>query len=280
MASTDAPVRRRTPWNQGPTFRRATTGLIVTTDGFEDSEFSYPFYRLRVAGFIVDMATPDGEPVTGTHVYEFDAAAIDAHDPDWWATATTCLSSPAAFDLGDTDAIVAWLSDFFGRPVDLRRERRGGFPRDTHAAGPTVDARATLEGVAGWFDGIDAGEMERRLRPNLVVSGVEPFGEDRLYGDRDTAVAFRVGDCEYLGSNPCQRCVVPTRDPDTGEPTPGFRERFVAKRRQTLPQWAAPAWFDYHFRLMVNTFVPEDTVGETLRLGDDVEILGERSRPA
>ncbi|MFC6989607.1 hypothetical protein ACFQJD_14485 [Haloplanus sp. GCM10025708] len=22
-------------------------GLIVTTDGFEDSEFSYPFYRLR-----------------------------------------------------------------------------------------------------------------------------------------------------------------------------------------------------------------------------------------
>jgi len=133
--------------------------------------------------------------------------------------------------------------------------------------------------VAGWFDGIDAAEMERRLRPNLVVSGVEPFWEDRLYADRDTSVAFRVGDCEFLGANPCQRCVVPTRDPATGEKTPGFRERFVERRRETLPDWAGEAWFDHYFRLMVNTFVPERTVGGRLRVGDAVQILDERPRP-
>ncbi|PSQ40841.1 MOSC domain-containing protein [Halobacteriales archaeon QS_9_68_42] len=186
---------------------------------------------------------------------------------------------PAAFDVDDSGGIEAWLTEFFGRPVELRRDETGGFPDDMLASGPTVVAAATLEAVAGWFGGIDAAGMERRLRPNLVVSGVEPFWEDRLYADRQTAVAFRVGDCEFLGSNPCQRCVVPARDPETGEETPGFRERFVEKRRETLPEWAGEAWFDHHFRLMVNTFVPEPTVGRELRVGDRVEILSERPHP-
>jgi len=187
---------------------------------------------------------------------------------------------PAAFDVEDRDAIEAWLSEFFGRPVELRRDERGGFPDDTMASGPTVIAAATIETVAGWFDDIDAAEMERRLRPNLVLSDVDPFWEDRLYADHDTAVAFRIGDCEFLGSNPCRRCVVPTRDPETGEATPGFRKRFTEKRRETLPEWASEAWFDHHFRLMVNTFVPGRTVGRRLRIGDEVEILGERPHPA
>jgi uncharacterized protein YcbX len=188
---------------------------------------------------------------------------------------------PAAFDLEDRDGIEAWLEAFFGRPVELRRDERGGFPDDTTAAGPTVVAEATLEAVAGWFDGIDAAEMRRRLRPNLVVSGVEPFWEDRLYADRESAVAVRVGDCEFLGSNPCRRCAVPARDPETGEPTPGFRRRFVERRRATLPEWAEEAWFENgHYRLMANTFTPEATVGRELRVGDEVEILGERPRPA
>jgi hypothetical protein len=187
---------------------------------------------------------------------------------------------PAAFDVDDREAIEAWLSDYFGEPVELKRGEREGFPDDTLASGPTVIAEATLEAVAGWFDGIDAEGMERRLRPNLVVGGVEPFWEDRLYKSEETAVGFRIGDCEFVGSNPCQRCVVPTRDPETGEQTPGFRERFITKREETLPEWASEAWFDHYFRLMVNTFVPEGTVGRQLRVGDDVEILGERPYPA
>lgn len=187
---------------------------------------------------------------------------------------------PVAFDVAERDEVEAWLSAFFERSVELRRNETGGFPDDTHASGPTVVADATIEAVAGWFDGVSPAEMERRLRPNLVVSGVEPFWEDRLYAGRKSTVAFRVGDAEFLGSNPCQRCVVPTRDPDTGAETPDFRETFVERRRETLPEWAEEAWFDHHFRLMVNTFVSEATVGESIRVGDEVRVLGERPRPA
>lgn len=153
--------------------------------------------------------------------------------------------------------------------MTLRRDGVGGFPDDATASGPTVVARATLAAVAGWFDGVDAAEMERRLRPNLVVSGVEPFWEDRLYADRESVVAFRVGAAEFLGSNLCRHSVVPTRDPETGEVTPGFRERFGERRRETLPEWPDDDWFDGHLRLMVDTSIPERTVGAELRVGDE-----------
>lgn len=72
--------------------------LIVTTDGFEDSEFSYPFYRLREAGVDVDVATPDGESVTGKHDYEFDAdAAIDDRRPADWADSYDLLVVPGGY---------------------------------------------------------------------------------------------------------------------------------------------------------------------------------------
>ncbi|MFC7176929.1 hypothetical protein [Halosegnis marinus] len=74
--------------------------------------------------------------------------------------------------------------------------------------------------------------------------------------------------------NPCQRCAVPTRDPDTGEETPGFRERFVERREATLPEFAARGRYDHYFRLMVNTRVPRETVGERVAVGDGIEVGG------
>ncbi|MDZ7746813.1 MAG: MOSC domain-containing protein [Halobacteriales archaeon] len=170
-----------------------------------------------------------------------------------------------------------YLSDYFGYPVTIDRDATGGFPDDTHASGPTIISRATLDAVADWYDDIGAVELRRRLRPNLVVSGVEPFWEDKLYADRESAVTFTVGGTRFEGRNPCQRCVVPTRDPDTGAQTPGFRERFVTQRETTLPEWANEDWYDHYFRLMVNTRVPRETVGATLSVGETVEI-GENVR--
>ena len=61
-------------------------GLIVATNGFEDSEFNYPYYRLREEGHEVDVTTPNGESIEGKHGYEFDADyAIDEHEPAEWA---------------------------------------------------------------------------------------------------------------------------------------------------------------------------------------------------
>lgn len=164
----------------------------------------------------------------------------------------------------------AFLSDYFGEGVFVSRDGGLGYPDDTHASGPTIVSTGTLAEVGSWFD-VSAAEMRLRLRPNLVVDA-EPFWEDRLYADRDSVVRFEVGEAAFEGVNPCQRCVVPSRDPHTGAETEGFRERFVEKRRETRPEWANDDWFDHDFRLMVNTHTPESTVGADLSVGDEVRI--------
>jgi len=130
-----------------------------------------------------------------------------------------------------------------------------------------------VENGASWFDGIDPDGVRGRLRANLEVAGVEPFWEDRLYA-ADRPVAFRIGDRELLGEGPCNRCVVPTRDPRIGEETDGFRERFLERREATLPGWAPEERFDHFYKVMVNTRVPEDGWGRSIAVGDDVEVLG------
>ncbi|RDZ63147.1 MOSC domain-containing protein [Haloferax sp. Atlit-12N] len=189
------------------------------------------------------------------------------------ADGTVELSAP---EMDDYDGPIAeaddWLSAYFGYPVELRRDPAGGFPDDTEASGPTVISTGTLDAVASWFDGIDADEMRRRLRPNLVLDATEPFWEDHLFDRRGTVVEFAIGAAAFEGVNPCQRCVVPSRDPDTGEETPDFRPTLVRKRRETLPEWSGGDWFDHDFRLMVNTGVPESSWGETLSVGDAVTV--------
>lgn len=172
----------------------------------------------------------------------------------------------------DRERLASWLSDFFGYAVEIVRDDEGGFPDRTGASGPTVISEGTLEAVASWYDGIDSDEICRRLRPNLVVSGVPAFWEDRLYDTPDRVVPFEVGEATIVGISPCQRCAVPTRDPDTGEKTEGFRERFVERREATLPEWATETQFDHYFRLMVTTRVPESTWGTTLSVGDQLTI--------
>ncbi|MCW8886137.1 MAG: MOSC domain-containing protein [Motiliproteus sp.] len=50
----------------------------------------------------------------------------------------------------------------------------------------------------------------QRFRPNLVVSGCEGFAEDQWR-------RIRIGDIEFRISKPCERCVMTTVDPITGQ---------------------------------------------------------------
>ncbi len=47
-----------------------------------------------------------------------------------------------------------------------------------------------------------------RFRPNLVISGAEPYAED-------TWQRIRIGGIEFSVAKPCSRCVIPSRDPFT-----------------------------------------------------------------
>jgi len=50
----------------------------------------------------------------------------------------------------------------------------------------------------------------RRFRPNLVIAGAEPYSEDGM-------AALRIGEVTFRGVKRCDRCVVTTINPDTGE---------------------------------------------------------------
>jgi uncharacterized protein YcbX len=175
---------------------------------------------------------------------------------------------------GDPAPAERWLSEQLGQPIRLTRDDAGGFPDDRTAAGPTVVSEASIAAVASWFPGLTADSVRRRFRANLEVAGVPAFWEDRLCGPAGTAVSFQVGEATFLGTNPCQRCAVPPRDPDTGEILPGFQKRFSDLRRATLPAWAEAARFDHFYRFTVNTRVSRDEGERVLRLGDLLRIAG------
>lgn len=181
-----------------------------------------------------------------------------------------------SFALGaDRGRLHEWLSSHFGFPVALDENAGTGFPDDTESPGPTLVSRATLDEVAGWFPGSTAEGMARRFRANLIVDGFPPFGEDALVGAPGRPIRFRIGAMEFFGTNPCARCAVPTRDPETGAGDPEFAKRLAARRREALPTWAPKERFDHFYRLAVNTR-RAGTEGGVLRVGDPVERIGTR----
>jgi len=136
---------------------------------------------------------------------------------------------------GDRAQLEGWLSDYFSTPVRLQQNSLAGFPDDTNASGPTIISTATLKAVAAWFPGGGYEEMSARWRTNLEIADVRPFWEDQLFAHEGDLVEFQIGEVHFLGINPCQRCIVPTRHPLTGEVYPHFQKIFVVQRQATLP---------------------------------------------
>jgi uncharacterized protein YcbX len=160
--------------------------------------------------------------------------------------------------------IVRWMSERLGEPVELRENLEAGFPDDTLASGPTFVSEASLSKVAEWFEFSPEG-VQARFRTNVELGGVAAFWEDRLYGSE-----FRVGDVRVHATNACKRCVVPARDPLTGEPLVGFQKRFTQLREANLPPEAAPEFFDHSYRFAVNTRIAPGEAGKFIREGDAI----------
>jgi len=172
---------------------------------------------------------------------------------------------------GDRSALEQWLSDFFHQPITLRQNLHMGFPDDEAASGPTLVSTATLETVAAWFN-MDLEEARRRFRANLEIAEAAPFWEDHLFGEADRLCPFHVGAVTLFGSHPCQRCIVPTRDSQTGDRTPHFQTQFATQRQATLPPWANSSRFNHFYKLTVNTQMPSTEAGKILRRGDQISL--------
>lgn len=173
----------------------------------------------------------------------------------------------------ERQALEAILSDFFEFAVTLKQNSLMGFPDDTHSLGPTVISTATLVEVASWFPGLSVDEMRRRMRANIEIGGIPAFWEDRLFSEQGDLVSFQVGDVQFFGVNPCQRCIVPTRDSCLGEAYPNFQKIFATQRQATMPNWVASSPFNHFYRLSVNTQLPPSSAEKVLQLGDEVDIL-------
>nr|WP_049896845.1 MOSC N-terminal beta barrel domain-containing protein [Natrialba chahannaoensis] len=177
-------------------------------------------------------------------------------------------AEPATFDFSDElKAIETWFEEVLDGPVKIRRDGEQGFP-DRPELGPSVVSTATIETVTSWFNDLTVEGTRRRLRTNIEVSGVPAFWEDRFVGD--DAPAFEVGGLRFEGAIPCGRCVVPSRDPDTGEALPEFRKRFIQKRRESFPSWADEDAFEHKFALTTITSIPDASAGSQLRVGAPV----------
>lgn len=172
----------------------------------------------------------------------------------------------------DMSELSFWLGTPFGGTVRVERNATTGFPDDTDASGPTIVSRETLLAAATWFRW-DEEEARRRFRANLEIDGVPAFWEDGLFGEKGEQRIVRIGGAAVEAMNPCARCAVPSRDPDTGAiEDPTFAKTFAERRRETLPSWTRASRFDHFYRLAVNTRIPAAHAGQKIAVGDVVEL--------
>jgi uncharacterized protein YcbX len=172
-----------------------------------------------------------------------------------------------------------WFSVFFDQQI-LVRYSEDGFPDDSIASGPTIVSTASLESVCSWFSpnpkgfsGITLDEARQRFRTTLEINGVPAFWEDQFFGeDERSVVRFKIGEVNFEGSNPCARCPVPPRNPQTGEILEGFQKRFTQLRESTLPHWSPRPRFDHFYRLATNTRVAPSEQNKLLRVGDPLHL--------
>lgn len=182
---------------------------------------------------------------------------------------TTDDSNVQVFCLtNELDKLANWLSEFFGFPVSLIENEIVGFPDDLEAYGPTIISTATLLAICEWFPDLDLAEARRRFRTNLELSDVPAFWEDRLFSARGAVVNFQLGNVKFQGINPCQRCIVPTRNSLTGNVTAKFQQMFSQRRQQTVSAGTNLSRFNHFYRLAVNTQIPDGEADKSLNVGD------------
>ena len=200
--------------------------------------------------------------------YAPDLSSVTLSVPDRRGTPTKTFEFPS----GSTNA-AQWFSAFFDQPITVRYSPEG-FPDDTVANGPTIISTASLDATAALFPGLTASDMRLRFRTTLEIDGAPPFWEDQLFrADKNALVPFRIGEVQFEGSNPCARCPVPPRNPQTGAIIPGFQRLFSDYRRSHIPSWTPEARFDHYYRLATNTRVASTESGKLLRIHDPVVLL-------
>ena len=177
-----------------------------------------------------------------------------------------------AYQLEDVDGLSNYFTGKLGQPVFLKEDKQQGFPDDINASGPTIVSTASLKAVASWYSGFSLNDVRARFRMNLEVSPAPAFWEDQLFHSEQAPKEVRIGRVKIQASNPCARCSVPMKNPESGEPYSEFYETFLSMREHTRPGWTDAACFDHWYRLGVNTRIARSETGLNMTVGDAVSI--------
>jgi uncharacterized protein YcbX len=151
-------------------------------------------------------------------------AAYDGEiTPDEVPKPTLTAPDGRAFDWDDAELPEA-LADDLGRPLTLKRDL--GLMQDL---GHTllVTAESTLRAIEqSMGEALDL----RRFRTNVhvVLDDADAYAEEEWEGRELT-----IGEATFRLLHPCERCVIPTRDPDTAEKW-GELLRWLTRERRGL----------------------------------------------
>lgn len=257
------------------------TQARITETGFEhDREWlvvtpEYRFVTQRERPLLAQVETAiDGDrlvlrkPQSGSQGTEL-ALPMALTGPE--VEVTIWRDKAAAFDAGDQAA--EWLSEHLGKPARLVRfDKRRPRISDSKWTGDIQALNQFADGYS-WLL-ISRGSLEElnrrldqplpmnRFRPNIVVDGLPPFGEDSVDEFIADGVRLKV-------VKPCDRCIVTTTDQFTGERT-GEQPLKVLKEFR----------FDRNLRGVIfgQNLILNGGLGKELRVGQQLEATAGTSK--
>lgn len=197
------------------------------------------------------LTAPDGSSA----VIRFADFAPDAAPTEVWGNHFTALIAP--------DEINRWLSGFFSREVQLRWvgpeltrrvKHHDDVPLSFADGFPYLLANeASLRDVQ---NRCPASVKMEQFRPNLVVTGAQPWEEDSWK-------VVRIGEVVFDVVKPCSRCVFTTVSPERGQKHPSGEPLATLQRFRTAQDNGT---VDFGQNLIARN-------SGVIRVGDEVAVL-------
>jgi uncharacterized protein YcbX len=172
-------------------------------------------------------------------------------------------------------AIQSYLTDYFGIRTLFHQNKNGRFMDIPDISGVTILSTASLKSVSEWYNNMNFDETRKRFRATIEIEGVPAFWEDHLFS-KEGRIEFTIGEVTMFGMSPRARCVVPTRNPETGEVIHAFPKTFAKHRAASLPEWSTLNEYGHHYHLTVNCYIPATETGKWIETGNRVKIISEK----
>ncbi len=160
----------------------------------------------------------------------------------------------------NVDCELVYMPDNCERPVDTNFAKNKEITSFSDGFPNLLLSEASLNDLNSK---VDIELTINRFRPNIVIAGCEPYGEDALGH-------FKINNIDFYAVKPCSRCVVTTVNPETGVKESQEPLATLAKFRKQ----GQKVFFGQNLLHKLN-FVTDNT----LSVGDKLEIIESSASP-